>query len=72
MPSVLGIDVARDMTRDIADLACSRLVIDLRGNTGGRIGCLCLMSHPCPDRRRVGYSVTRDVAKKGYDKERLP
>ena len=71
-PGVLGIDVARDMTRAIAGLACSRLVIDLRGNTGGGIGCLRLMSHLCPDRRGVGYSVTRDVAKKGYDKERLP
>jgi C-terminal processing protease CtpA/Prc len=71
-PGVLGIDVARDMTSAIADLACSRLVIDLRGNTGGGIGCLRLMSHLCPDRRGVGYSVTRDVAKKGYDKERLP
>lgn len=71
-PGVLGIDVARDMSRAIADLACSRLVIDLRGNTGGGIGCLRLMSHLCPDRRGVGYSVTRDVAKKGYDKERLP
>ncbi|MCC6178182.1 MAG: hypothetical protein IT305_23000 [Chloroflexi bacterium] len=71
-PGVLGIDVARDMTRAISDLACPRLVIDLRGNTGGGIGCLRLMSHLCPDRRGVGYSVTRDVAKKGYDKERLP
>jgi C-terminal processing protease CtpA/Prc len=71
-PGVLGIDVARDMTRAIADLACPRLVIDLRGNTGGGIGCLRLMSHLCADRRGVGYSVTRDVAKKGYDKERLP
>lgn len=71
-PGVLGIDVARDMTRAMADLACSGLVIDLRGNTGGGIGCLRLMSHLCPDRRGVGYSVTRDVAKKGYDKERLP
>ncbi len=71
-PGVLGIDVARDMSRAIAELACPRLVIDLRGNTGGGIGCLRLMSHLCPDRRGVGYSVTRDVAKKGYDKERLP
>ncbi len=71
-PGVLGIDVARDMTWVIADLACPRLVIDLRGNTGGGIGCLRLMSHLCPDRRGVGYSVTRALAKKGYDKERLP
>src|SRR5690606_31100944 len=38
-PGVLGMDVARDMSGTIADLACSRLVIDLRGNTGGGIGC---------------------------------
>jgi carboxyl-terminal processing protease len=71
-PGVLGIDVARDMSRAISDLACSRLVVDLRGNTGGGIGCLRLMSHLCTDRRGVGYSVGRKLARKGYDKERLP
>jgi C-terminal processing protease CtpA/Prc len=30
------------------------------------------MSHLCPDRRGVGYSVSRVVARQGYDKERLP
>lgn len=71
-PGVLGMDVARDMSRAIGDLACARLVVDLRGNTGGGIGCLRLMSHLCPDRRGVGYSVTRATARKGYSKERLP
>lgn len=71
-PGVLGIDVARDISRAISDLACSRLVVDLRGNTGGGIGCLRLMSQLCADRRGVGYSVGRKLARKGYDKERLP
>jgi C-terminal processing protease CtpA/Prc len=71
-PGILGMDVARDISRAIADLGCSRLIFDLRGNTGGGIGCLRLMSHLCPDRRGVGYSVSRAVAKKGYQKERLP
>lgn len=71
-PGILGMDVARDISRAIADLGCSRLVFDLRGNTGGGIGCLRLMSHLCPDRRGVGYSISRAVAKKGYQKERLP
>lgn len=71
-PGVLGMDVARDMSRAVADLAADRLVIDLRGNTGGGIGCLRLMSLMCPDRRGVGYSVSRAVAKRGFDKERLP
>ena len=71
-PGVLGIDVARDMSRAISELQCARLVVDLRGNTGGGIGCLRLMSHLCADRRGVGYSVGRKLAQKGYDKERLP
>src|SRR5437870_2435148 len=71
-PGVLGMDVARDISRAIADLKSDRLVIDLRGNTGGGIGCLRVMSHLCADRRGVGYSVSREVAKKGFSKERLP
>jgi carboxyl-terminal processing protease len=71
-PGVLGMDVARDISRAITELACERLVIDLRGNTGGGIGCLRLMSHLCSDRRGVGYSVSRAVARRGFDKERLP
>lgn len=71
-PGVLGMDVARDMSRAVAELAADRLIIDLRGNTGGGIGCLRLMSLMCPDRRGVGYSISRTVAKRGYDKERLP
>lgn len=71
-PGVLGIDVARDISRAIADISCPRLLIDLRGNTGGGIGCLRLMSHLCADRRGVGYSISRTHAKKGYTKERLP
>jgi C-terminal processing protease CtpA/Prc len=31
-PGILGMDVARDMSRAIADVSCSHLVIDLRGN----------------------------------------
>ena len=71
-PGILGMDVARDMSRAVAELACDRLIIDLRGNTGGGIGCLRLMSLMCPDRRGVGYSVGRATARAGYKKERLP
>lgn len=71
-PGILGMDVARDISRAIAELACRKLVVDLRGNTGGGIGCLRLMSHLCPDRRGVGYSITRAMERKGYTKERLP
>ena len=71
-PGVLGMDVARNISRAISELNCKRLVIDLRGNTGGGIGCLRLMSHLCSDRRGVGYSVGRKLARNGYDKNRLP
>ena len=70
-PGVLGMDVARDMVRAVQELAADRLVVDLRGNTGGGIGCLRLMSLLCVDRRGVGYSVGKATAKKGYRKEDL-
>jgi carboxyl-terminal processing protease len=71
-PGVLGMDVARDMSRAVDELACDRLIVDLRGNTGGGIGCLRLMSLMCADRRGVGYSLSRDAAKAGRTKEDLP
>lgn len=71
-PGVLGMEVARDISRAVSELACNRLIFDLRGNTGGGIGCLRVMSHLCADRRGVGYSVTRDLIKSSFDKHRLP
>lgn len=71
-PGVLGLDVARDISRAIAALACSRVIVDLRGNTGGGIGCLRVMSHLCPDRRGVGYTMTRATLRKGLDRDALP
>ncbi|MCI0724186.1 MAG: S41 family peptidase [Acidobacteria bacterium] len=72
-PGAVGIDVAHDITHAIRELAdCARLIIDLRGNTGGGIGGLRLMSYLTPDKLPVGYSLTKRRAGKGYDKEKLP
>ncbi|MPZ16584.1 MAG: hypothetical protein GEV06_01530 [Luteitalea sp.] len=71
-PGILGMDVARDISRAVRDLGYSRLIFDLRGNTGGGIGGLRLMSHLCADKRGVGYSVSAAQMRKGYEKERLP
>ena len=71
-PGAIGIDVARDIERAIQNLNCERLIIDLRGNTGGGIGCLRVMSLLTPDRIPVGYSVTRRRAEQGFRKEELP
>jgi len=71
-PGAVGIDLARDVDRAIADLrTCSRLIVDLRGNTGGGIGGLRLMSYLTPDKRPVGYSLTKKRAAKGYRREEL-
>jgi len=71
-PGMVGVDVARETSTAVRDLDCERLIFDLRGNTGGGMGCLRVMSQLCPDKRGVGYSVTRKAVENGCDKERLP
>lgn len=71
-PGVVGIDVARAVDAAVAELReCRRLVIDLRGNPGGGIGGLRLMSYLTPAKLPVGYSLTRRRAATGYEKEKL-
>jgi C-terminal processing protease CtpA/Prc len=71
-PGVVGIDVAKDIDQGIASLnGCSRLIVDLRGNTGGGIGGLRLMSYLTPGKLEVGYSLTRKRRERGYRREQL-
>ena len=71
-PGLVGIDVARDIDRAIASFRdCQRLIVDLRGNSGGGLGSLRLMSYLTPDRSPIGYSLTRTRAERGYEKESL-
>ena len=71
-PGAVGIDLAHDIDRAMADLrGTNRLIVDLRGNTGGGIGGLRLMSYLTPDKRPVGYSLTKKRAAKGYRREDL-
>jgi carboxyl-terminal processing protease len=66
-PGVIGIDVAKDIDRGIESLhGCTRLIVDLRGNTGGGIGGLRLMSYLSPGKLEVGYSLTRKRRERGY------
>jgi C-terminal processing protease CtpA/Prc len=72
-PGAVGIDVARETDEALDHLRdCERLIIDLRGNTGGGIGGLRLMSYLTPHKIPVGYSLTKGRAEKGYQKEKLP
>jgi carboxyl-terminal processing protease len=71
-PGVIGIDVAKDIDRAIESLdGCNRLIVDLRGNTGGGIGGLRLMSYLTPGKLEVGYSLTRKRRERGYRREGL-
>jgi carboxyl-terminal processing protease len=72
-PGAVGIDLAKMLDGAFAHLKDStRLIVDLRGNTGGGIGGLRLMSYLTPDKKEVGYSLTRARKVKGYSRERLP
>jgi C-terminal processing protease CtpA/Prc len=72
-PGIIGVEFAREVDKAIQSLGeCDRLIIDLRGNPGGGIGGLRLMSYLVPDKRPVGYSVTRSRAERGYRREDLP
>ena len=71
-PGLIGVDVAKDIDRGVELLdGCSRLIVDLRGNTGGGIGGLRLMSYLTPAKLEVGYSLTRKRQQRGYRREEL-
>ena len=73
-PGKIGIDFANHVDAVFRDKIpnVKRLVIDLRGNPGGGIGGLHLMSYLTPSKVPVGYSLDRPTAERGYDKETLP
>jgi len=72
-PGAVGIDLAKMFDTAFAHLRDStKLIVDLRGNTGGGIGGLRLMSYLTPNKKEVGYSLTRARKEKGYKREELP
>jgi carboxyl-terminal processing protease len=65
-PGVNGQRFARELDRAMGGIReCTRLIVDLRGNLGGFVGSLRLMSYLTPDQVPVGYSLTR----KGEDRK---
>jgi len=71
-PGAVGIDIAKQIDRGIQELVgCERLIIDLRGNAGGGLAFLRVMSYLTTKRLPVGYSVTRARAETTYSKETL-
>lgn len=68
-PGVNGQRFARELDRALSQLGdFTRLIVDLRGNLGGFVGSLRLMSYLTPDRVPVGYSLTR----RGEDRKWRP
>ena len=59
-PGMVGVKVANEISSAVAKLgAVESLIIDLRGNTGGGIGALRVMSLLTPDRIPVGFALDR-------------
>lgn len=73
-PGAVGLDFARgldNIIRNFNDQGIQRLIVDLRGNIGGGLGSLRLMSYLCSGRLEIGYSLTRRRLRNGYRKEGL-
>lgn len=67
-----GAQFARELGHAVDSLhGCKRLLIDLRGNLGGFVGSLRLMSYLTPDRVPVGYSMTRLGEDRGLRPDQL-
>lgn len=74
-PGTVGLQFAAALDRVLAEFksnGCERLIVDLRGNIGGGLGSLRLMSYLCADKLPIGYSLTRRRLRAGYDRDRLP
>jgi len=73
-PGAIGIDFANELDSIFAGRFknAGRLIIDMRGNPGGGIGGLTLMSYLTPDRRPIGYSKSREMALNKIPPDSLP
>ena len=73
-PGKIGIDFANELDSIFGGRFqnADRLIVDLRGNPGGGIGGLTLMSYLTPDRRAIGYSKNRKMARLNEAPDKLP
>ena len=71
-PGMVGVKVANEISNAVRKLgAVKYLIIDLRGNTGGGIGALRVMSLLTPDRIPVGFALDRRRATANLESEKL-
>jgi C-terminal processing protease CtpA/Prc len=70
-PGLVGVEVANEISRAVEGLGkIDSLIIDLRGNTGGGIGALRVMSLLTPDRIPVGFALDRKRVTSNLDVEK--
>lgn len=70
-PGMVGVEVANEITGAVEKLgAVERLIIDLRGNTGGGIGALRVMSLLTPDKIPVGFALDRRRVTENLESEK--
>ena len=70
-PGLIGFEVANEISRAVEGLGkIDSLIIDLRGNTGGGIGALRIMSLLTPGRIPVGFALDRRRVTHHLDSEK--
>ncbi len=71
-PGMVGVEVANAISSAVEELgAVESLMIDLRGNTGGGVGALRVMSLLTPEQIPVGFALDRRRVTKNLDSEKL-
>jgi len=71
-PGLVGVEVANEISRAVEGLGkIDSLIIDLRGNAGGGIGALRVMSLLTPGRIPVGFALDRKRVTPYLDSEKL-
>lgn len=71
-PDMVGVKVANEISKAVATLgSIVSLIIDLRGNTGGGLGALRLMSFLTPGKIPVGFALDRRRVTKELETEKL-
>jgi len=70
-PGMIGVLIANQISGAVASLGdIAHLIIDLRGNTGGGIAALRVMSFLTPDRVPVGFALDRRRTTANLDTEK--
>jgi C-terminal processing protease CtpA/Prc len=71
-PGMVGVVVANQISSGVANLGeIDRLIIDLRGNTGGGIGAIRVMSLLTPNEIPVGFAIDRRRATANIESDKL-